>query len=140
MTAYIKQLNNDLGILLIRIATGGLLVFHGIAKFQHGHDFVREMLAERGLPKFLWLGVPLGECLAPLFLILGVFTRLSGMMVALVMLFALILAHGGSTFNIGETGGLEGELAMLFMLSGIALFFTGGGSYALLRPKNDWLK
>ncbi len=52
------------------------------------------------------------------------------------MLFALILAHGGSAFTIGETGGLEEELAMLFMLSGITLFFTGGGRYVLLRPKN----
>ncbi len=140
MSNSVKHLNNDVAIMLMRIATGGLLVFHGIAKFRHGHSFIRGMLAEKGLPEFLWLGVPLGECLAPVLLILGVFTRFSGMLVALVMLIALILAHGDATFNIGETGGLEGELALLFMFSGLALFFTGGGKYALLRPQNDWLK
>lgn len=140
MEKTVKLQSTDLGILLIRVATGVLLLLHGIAKLQHGHGFVREMLAEKGLPQILWLGVPLGECLAPVLLILGVCTRFSGMFVALVMLAALILAHGSSTFTIGETGGLEGELALLFLFSGMALFFTGGGKYVLLRPQNHWLK
>ncbi|PLK42475.1 DoxX family protein [Emticicia sp. TH156] len=140
MVNSIKNLNNDLGLLLIRMAAGGLMLFHGIAKIRHGHDFVREMLAEKGLPELLWLGIPLGEFVAPILLIFGLFTRLSGLLMALVMLFVLIFAHGAATFTIGETGGLDGELALVFMLSGMALFFTGGGKYALLKPKNEWLR
>lgn len=140
MIKTIQHLNTDIGILLVRIATGGLMIFHGIAKLQHGHEPIREMLTEKGLPEILWLGVPLGEFIAPILLILGIFTRFSGLLVSTVMLFALILAHGALTFTRGETGGLDGELCLLFLFCGIALFFTGGGKYAILRPKNDWLK
>ncbi len=33
-----STLNPDLGILLLRIATGGLMVFHGVGKLIEGHE------------------------------------------------------------------------------------------------------
>lgn len=140
MNKFSIKLNPDLGILLLRIVTGGLMLFYGIAKLTHGHDFIRQILAEKGLPEFLWMGVPVGEVLAPLLLILGVFSRLSGLMIAVVMAFALYLAHGMSAFALNENGGLDGELGLLYMFAGSALFFIGGGKYVLYKGKNELTK
>ena len=137
MNKFSSKLNPDLGILLLRIATGGLMIFHGVAKLSHGFDFVKQTLIEKGLPAFLWLGVPVGEVLAPILLVLGIFSRLFGLMIAMVMLFALYLGHGMSAFTINENGGLDGELALIYMFAGIAVFFMGGGKYVLYEGKNE---
>lgn len=137
MNKFSIKLNPDLGILLLRIVTGGLMLFHGVAKITSGHDFIKQTLVEKSLPAFLWMGVPVGEVIAPLLLILGVFSRLSGLMIAIVMLFALYLAHGMSAFALNENGGLDGELALLYMFAGSALFFMGGGKYVLYKGKNE---
>lgn len=140
MSGSPKLFNTDLGLLFLRIATGGLMIFHGTAKLIHGHDFIKGILAEKGLPQFLWLGVPLTEFIAPVLLILGLFTRLAGLGVALVMLFSIILAHPTDAFTLTKYGGLTAELNLLFLFGGLTLFFTGSGKYALYRPANEWLK
>lgn len=130
----------NFGILLLRLSTGGLLLLHGIAKLIHGHDFIEGLLAEKGLPQFLWLGVPLTEVIAPVLLILGVFTRLSGLSIALLIVFTIVLAHPTQLFTITQTGGLALELNLLYLFAGLALFFIGGGRYSLYQPQNNWLK
>ena len=140
MSKLSSTLNPDIGILFLRIATGGLMVFHGIGKLIQGHDFVKEALTEKGLPSFLWIGAPIGEILAPILLILGIFSRLSGLMIAAVMVFALYVGHGMQAFTVSATGGLDGELAFLYMFSGIAIYFMGGGKYVLYKVKNDMLQ
>lgn len=135
-----KLLNTDLGLLILRLSTGGLMLFHGVAKLIHGHDHIRGILSEKGLPQFLWLGVPLTEVIAPILLVLGIFTRLAGLGVALVMAFSIVLAHLSDAFTISEYGGLAAELNLLFLFGGLTLFFTGGGKYSLYKPENGWLK
>ena len=125
---------------VVHIAPGGLMIFHGIAKLSHGFDFIKQSIIEKGLPAFLWIGVPVGEVLAPILLILGIFSRLSGLMIAIVMLFAIYLAHGLSAFTINENGGLDGELVLIYMFAGTAVFFLGGGQYVLHKARNEWAK
>ena len=134
-----KLFNPDLGLLLLRITTGGLMLFHGMAKLIHGHDVIKAILKENGLPEFLWIGVPLTEVLAPFLLILGVFTRLSGLAISIVMLFAICLFFGTDSFSLSQYGGLKSELNLFFLFAGLSLFFTGGGKYVLTRTQNNWL-
>lgn len=139
MNSSKKLLNVDLGVLILRVSVGGLMLFHGIAKVTYGHGPVKSMLQQNGWPEFLWLGVPLTEIVAPIMLILGIFTRLSGLGIALLMLVTLVLAFGWPAFAIGEYGGLVAELNLLFLGGGLALLFTGGGKYRLYRSGNDLL-
>lgn len=127
-----KKENMDLGLLLLRIATGGLMLPHGIAKIINGHDKIATMLTAKGFPHWLWIGVPFSEVLAPLCLILGVFSRLSGLMLVAVMIFSIFLTTGFGAFTFGKTGGLSGELNFLFLINGLVLFITGPGKYVLL--------
>jgi len=130
----------DAGILFVRIATGGLMFLHGIHKVIHGHDAIQGMLKEKSLPAILWLGVPVCEVIAPILVILGVFTRFAGLLIALVMVASIFLAYGLQGFALTDYGGLTAELNVYFLLCGIALFLSGGGKYSVYKPTNDWLK
>ena len=132
-------LNDDLGKLLVRIPTGGLMLFHGIHKLIDGHDFIKSALAEKRLPEILWVGVPVAEVVAPILLILGVFGRISALLISTVMIFALYLAHGVSSFMLNEYGGLEAEYNIYFILVGLGIFFAGTGKYSIYKPENKWL-
>lgn len=135
-----KILSPDLGLLLLRVSTGALMLFHGIAKLSNGFGEIKEILADKGLPIFLWIGVPLTEIIAPVLLMLGIFGRLSGLSIALLMAMTIIIAHASEAFSISEYGGLAVELNLLYLFSGLTIFFTGGGKYCLRTSKNEWLR
>ena len=40
--------SNSLGLLILRLSTGGLLLFHGVAKLLGGLTFLQGMLAAKG--------------------------------------------------------------------------------------------
>ncbi len=109
------------------------MLFHGIAKLIHGHDFIKAMLTKNGLPEFIWLGVPVGEIIAPICILLGIFTRISSLLVAFTMIMTVYLVHKMGAFCITETGGLAGELNLFYFLTALALFFLGSGRYSLYR-------
>lgn len=131
MTVLAKFRNDDLGLLLLRVGVGGLMVFHGIHKVLHGHDFVRTKLAEVGLPEFIALGVPVGEVLAPILLILGLMTRLSALTIAFTMIMSIFLAFSDRLWTLNQFGGWAPELNVLFLLASLAIFFMGSGRYAV---------
>lgn len=116
------------------------MLFHGIHKLIHGHDFIRKSLEDSGLPQWLWLGVPVGEVLAPVLILLGVGVRLSSALVAFTMLVSIYLAFGMSAFQLTPTGGLKTELNLLFLFASLALVFLGGGRYAVCRGRRKWLQ
>ena len=55
---------DDLGKLLLRLAVGGLMLFHGLHKLFGGVGFISGMLVEKGLPGFIAYGVFVGEGVA----------------------------------------------------------------------------
>ena len=117
---------------------GGLLLFHGVAKLLGGLTFLQGMLAAKGLPGFLAYGAVVGEVLAPLALILGLFTRGAAADVAFNMLVAIAMAHLGTLCSVDpNTGGWAVELPMLYLLPALALVFTGGGRFAV--STKTWL-
>ncbi|QXV67618.1 DoxX family protein [Mucilaginibacter sp. 21P] len=127
-------------MLLIRLSTGGLLLFHGAAKLSHGHSFIREILAEKGMPEWLWLGVPLTEVFSPVLLLLGVFTRMAGAGIALPMLITIFLAHMPGAFNNTDTGGLMVELNLIYMSGALSIAFAGPGKFRVYNPSTYWLQ
>ncbi len=127
---------DDLAKLLLRLVLGILIFFHGWAKIRHGIGGIEAMLAVRGLPAFLAWGVYLGEVLAPLLLILGIYTRLGAALVLVNMLVALFLAHSGHFTSFTSSGGWRLELQAMFLVAALAILMLGGGRYALGRRWN----
>lgn len=107
------------------------MVFHGYKKATTGIDGIKAMMANAGFPEIMAYGVYLGEIVVPILLILGIYTRISSLIYASTMAFAIYLVHSANLFAINDkTGGLSIELPLLFMLCGIALMFIGAGKYS----------
>ncbi len=126
--------SDNLGKLLVRLAVGGLMLFHGVFKVTHGIGFIYGSLAARGWPSYLAYGVYVGEILAPILIIIGFKTRIAALAVAIDMVMAIWLAHANNIFAIKEAGGAWAiEIEVFYLLTALALFFTGGGAYAVSK-------
>lgn len=134
----IKSINNyldrtDLGIFSLRLAVGLTLLFHGLAKVidPSSLGYIQYLLAEYSLPAFISYGVYIGEFVAPLMLLLGIYARIGGLLIAGNMLFVIILAHVPDIFSLNEFGGWAIELQVIFMLTALSVALTGSGKYAV---------
>ncbi|MEZ5543008.1 MAG: DoxX family protein [Pseudomonadota bacterium] len=127
--------SDAVGKLIVRLTVGILLLFHGLSKVtsQGSLEFITGRLTAMGLPDAVAYGVYAGEIVAPLLLIAGLFTRISGLIIVINMLFAIVLMHTGDLFSLGEHGGYRLELQMFYLFGGLAIAFLGSGRYAL-RP------
>jgi putative oxidoreductase len=122
---------DDLGKLLLRVSLGAMLMLHGIAKLSGGVDGIAGMLQQRGLPGALAYAVFIGELLAPLAMILGLWTRPAALLAAVNMGVAIALAHSADLFKLGQQGGWAIELQGLFLFGALAVMLLGGGRFSL---------
>ena len=125
------MINESTGKLILRVTLGVLILIHGVGKLQSGVDVIEGMLANAGLPAFLKYGVYIGEVLAPLAVIAGFYARVGAWLIAVNMLFAFGLVHGGDLVAMaGGGGGLKLEAQYMFFFTAIALALLGPGRYA----------
>jgi len=126
--------STDGGLLLLRLTIGGLMLFHGLHKAIGGVDGIAGMLESMGLPGFIAYGALLCELVAPIMIVLGVWTRAASAALALNMVVAILMAHASTIFAIDPaTGAWAIELPALYLLGAAVLCLTGGGRYALTR-------
>ena len=137
-TAVTATRREDGGKLILRLAVGGLLLFHGIAKLKGGIGWMGGMLDGIGLPEFVGYGVYVGEVIAPLFLLAGKFARPAGLIVAFNMLVAVLLGRRDGIAALNQGGGWAIELELLFLLGGLAIWFLGSGRFAMSRGAGRW--
>lgn len=130
-----KLHSDDTGKLLLRLMIGGLMLFHGVFKVQNGIGKLTEFMVARGLPAPLGYGVYLGEVLAPLMIILGIGTRIGGLLITGTMMFAIYIAHVGDIGKVTATGAWGIELPMVYLVGGLALVFLGAGRFSVSRGK-----
>jgi putative oxidoreductase len=124
-------MNEDIGKLILRIALGGMILMHGIAKLTGGIGFISDVVAGAGMPAFFAYGVYIGEVAAPILLMAGWYSRIGAAVIAVNMLFAIGLAHGAEFFTLNQTGGWALELQGMFLFAAIALALMGPGHYRI---------
>ncbi len=123
----------NIGKLILRVMVGGLMLFHGIYKLQHGIGFIEGLLHAHGAPSWLAYGVYIGEIVAPILLIIGFYSRIWAGVIAVNMLVALWLTHFKGMTSLGAYGAWGAESVMFFLLGSLAIVFIGSGSYAVKR-------
>ena len=128
----------DAGKLLLRLAVGLLILFHGVAKVTGGIGSIGGMLAKSGVPEGVGYLVYIGEVVAPLFVILGAWTRPAALVIAANMVFAVALVHLNELFSIAKTGGYALELQALYLFAAIAIALLGAGRYSLAGARGRW--
>ena len=129
-----ELMNNDaLGKLIVRLSVGILILFHGASKLLHpgSVDFIGTTLAGAGMPEALAYGVYVGEVLAPLMIIVGLYSRIGGLFIAINMVFAILLMHSGHLFALTEHGGWRLELQAFYLFGAVAIIFLGSGKLAV---------
>lgn len=123
----------DAGLLLLRVSVAVVLLLHGLFKLTHGIGWIEDLLRHVGLPGVLAYAVFLGEIVAPLLLIVGVFGRLAGLVMAIDLSVVIFLVQRNRIFTRGPAGGWGIELEALILLVSLALALTGPGRYTLSR-------
>ena len=121
----------DLGKLALRLTVGVLLLFHGVHKVLTGIGPIRDMIAAHHLPDFLAYFVYAGEVLAPVLIIIGLFSRVGGILVVINMIVAVALAHLGMMAQLTPMGGYALELQMFYLFSGLAVALLGAGRFSV---------
>ena len=122
---------DDIGKLILRLSLSILVLFHGINKLTGGVGPIQSMLQEIGLPNFMAFGVFLGEVVGPLLLLSGWYGRIGAGLIAINMLFAILLAHRQELFTLTHMGGWALELQGMYLLTALALVFTGPGRISI---------
>jgi putative oxidoreductase len=136
-TPRCDRITDDIGKLILRLAVGGLLLLHGIDKIQNGIEGkagqpgIADAVESHDLPRALAYGVYAGEVAGPALIIIGLLTRLGGLLVAGNMAFAVYLAHQPQLQVLNEGGGWALELQGLYFAGGLALVFLGSGRIGL---------
>jgi len=124
---------DDLGKLILRLTVGILILLHGVAKLKSGVDGIAGMVQGAGLPGWLAYGAYIGEVLAPLLVILGLYARIGAAIIAVNMLFAIGLAHMKELYALNQGGGWAIELQAMFLFTSLAIALIGPGRYAVNR-------
>jgi putative oxidoreductase len=121
----------DGGKLVLRVLLAVLILFHGVSKLIGGVGFITGMLAKAGLPGALGYLVYVGEVIAPLLLLFGVFTRAAALVVVVNMIVALMLVHTRQFFTLNDTGGWALELQAMYLGAAVAVALLGAGRYSV---------
>ncbi|KEA46175.1 DoxX family protein [Campylobacter mucosalis] len=125
--------NFDLGLLFIRLGLGVMLIMHGIAKLLNGVGFVKSLLLKVGLPEFIAYFAYLGEVVAPVMLILGIYVRFGSVLILGTCFTILWLFFAPDLFALTSHGGFKAEIVYLYISMALCLLLSGSGRYAIKR-------
>jgi putative oxidoreductase len=126
-----RQAGTDAALLVLRLMLGILVLLHGLSKLPPPSGFVVAMLAKADLPAVLAYGVYLGEIVAPVLVIVGVWTRLAALVMAVNMLVAILLVHMPQLLQLNKEGGYALELQAMYLFTALALMLAGAGRYSV---------
>jgi putative oxidoreductase len=129
---------DDAGKLLLRLLLSILILFHGVSKLIGGVGFIGGMLAKAGLPAGLGYLVYIGEVVAPLLILVGLYTRAAALIVVVNMIVALLLVHTHQFFTLSDTGGWALELQGMYLGSAVVLVLIGAGRYSIGGAGGRW--
>ena len=129
---------DDIAKLLLRLTLGALILLHGISKIRGGPGFILDIVDKAGLPEPFGYLVYVGEVLAPILVIVGLWTRLAALVIAINMIVAVALVHVGQLFTLADTGGWALELQGLFLVAAVAVALLGAGRYSIGGNFGRW--
>ncbi|QKS12435.1 DoxX family protein [Curtobacterium sp. Csp1] len=125
-----RTTSTSIGLTALRIVLGVVFIAHGAQKFAQGIPNVTQ--------GFAGMGVPLAEVAAPVvagleltggvLLVAGVATRVVGLLLAVDMVVAGLLAHATAGF-FAQDGGFE--YVLVLAVASVAVALTGPGRFSV---------
>jgi len=120
-----NSLQNNIGLAVLRIGASGLMLTHGIPKFQKlisGNLEFGDPIGIGSTPS-LFLAI-IGEFICPILVIVGFKTRWSTIPTIITMAVAAFIVHGGDPFK-------DKEKALLYLILFIVITLLGPGKYSI---------
>ncbi|WP_413736236.1 DoxX family protein [Sodalis sp. RH21] len=137
IAAFNRMLDKpDLGKLILRVAFGGMMLFHGVHKMIYGISGIIGKVVEHGMPAFVGYGVFIGEVLVPILFILGILVRPAALIFCATMLFAWLVTQPGMIFTLDKVGAWGFEVIAVYLFAGLAIALLGSGRYSVMSNPN----
>jgi putative oxidoreductase len=120
----LKSLNRlqPVALLFLRIALGIIFLYHGFPKLAHPTSQVHAAFVEHGLPGYFVQLAGIIETFGGGLLLVGLFTRWAGLLLAIEMAVAIWKVHSRSYFAIHEY-----EFPLALAAASFALAAVGAG-------------
>jgi putative oxidoreductase len=128
----------DVARLVLRVMLGVLILLHGISKIRGGPGFILDIVDKAGLPEPFGYLVYVGEVVAPILVIIGLFTRAAALVIAINMIVAILLVHVPQFFTLADSGGWALELQGLYVAVAIGVTLLGAGRYSVGGRHGIW--
>ncbi|MFQ5497353.1 MAG: DoxX family protein [Nitrosopumilus sp.] len=126
-TAEIKEkILNDVVFMGLRSVIGVIFILYGMTKFNPGFA---ENLANMGLPPEMQIPIAFAEVISGTLLIIGILSRLSAVLLSIVMLGAIFMVKGAQ--SITGQGGVGIDLILL--ASCLVIMIAGPGRISLVE-------
>ncbi len=117
--------NFDLSALFLRIIGGGFMLAHGWPKLMKLINGDFKFANPLGLGPEISLGLTVfSEFFCAILILVGFKTKWASIPLMITMLVAAFIVHGPDPFQ-------KKELALVYFLIYLALFFTGSGKYSV---------
>ncbi len=112
-------------MLFLRLGTGILMMSHGYDKLIHFSTYQQKFMSFLGIGSTMSLALAVfAEFFCALFIIIGLFTRLSAIPLIITMCVALFKAHNADFFGDGQT-------AALYLVGFLVLLIVGPGKISV---------
>ena len=118
---------NDFGLLILRLSVAAVFVYHAMPKLKNAKGMAQAVGMSAGM--IFTLGAV--ELLSSVGLILGVYTQLAALLLAIVMIGAVYfkMAKWHISFSAMDKTGWEFDLILL--AANIAILLNGGGAIGI---------
>lgn len=123
--AQLENKRSDLALLLLRVGVGIIFIIAGWNKLT-GIDGTINFFGNIGIPLpavMAWV-VALVEFLGGIMILLGAYAKIPYLLMAIIMVVALLTTKFGGEFS-------AMRLDLMLLLSSVALFLMGSGSYSV---------
>jgi putative oxidoreductase len=121
----VRPFSVDLGLLIFRVATAGLLLLHGWPKLRDFSRWSGDFSNPIGIGSTPSLVLVIfAEVFCTILVIAGLFTRLALVPIMINLAVIILIVHGDDTIR-------QNELPILFLLGSLGVFMTGPGKYSL---------
>lgn len=123
-----NALTTDLALLFLRVSSAALMLFiHGLPKLLHFQQELSRIEDPLHLGPYITLTLAIfAETICPLFVALGIFTRLACLPVLVVLVIAMLLVHPDWSLA-------DGQFGWLFLVLFITITMAGPGRFSIAK-------
>ncbi|MBI2591349.1 MAG: DoxX family protein [Candidatus Brennerbacteria bacterium] len=118
---------NDIGLLILRLAVAAIFIYHAMPKLKNAKGMAQMV----GMPAGMVFMLGIIEIVAPFGLIVGFYTRLAALLLAMVMVGAIYFKTAKWHVPFGAMDKTGWEFDLILLAASILLLINGGGAIGI---------